>query len=158
MLHLPSKTGPVPCWVDKIQPLLSRLVSSFQSHFYHAQNVSVDETMVGFKGRVKFKQYCKDKPTKWGLKVYTLADSNTGYLYNILPNTGRETPEVFSAEFSHINMTAQIVTQLMTPLLDKSHHLFADRYYSGVGLAKELHRRQTGYTGTIMVSGLRRGR
>ena len=42
-------------------------------------------------------------------------------------------------------MTGQIVTHLMTPLLGKSHHLFADRYYSGVGLAMELHRRQTGY-------------
>ena len=70
-----------------------------------------------------------------------------GYIYNILPYTGRETPEVFSSEFSHINMTGQIVTHL-----DKSHHLFANRYYSGVGLAMELHRRQTGYTGTIMAN------
>ena len=92
MLHLPSEFGPLPRRMDKIQPLLSRLLSAFQSHFYPAQNVCVDETMVGFKGRVKFKQYCKDKPTKWGLKVYTLADSNTGYLYNILPYTGCETP------------------------------------------------------------------
>ena len=49
-------------------------------------------------------------------------------------------------------MTGQIVTHLMTPLLGKSHHLFADRYYSGVGLAMELHCRQTGYTGTIMAN------
>ena len=142
MLHLPSESGPVPHRVDKIQPLLSHLVSAFQFHFYPAQNASVDEKMVGFKGRVKFKlkQYCTDKPTKWGLKVYTSADSNTGYLYIILPYTGRETPEVFSAEFSHINMTGQIVTHLMTPLLGKSHHLFADSYDSGVGLAMELHR------------------
>ena len=106
--------------------------------------------MVGFKGRVKFKQYCKDKHTKWGLKVFTLADSKTGYIYNMLPYTGRETPDVFVSQFSHLNMTGQIVTHLMTPLLDRGHHLFADRYYSGVNLVTDLYRRNTGFTGTMM--------
>ena len=104
--------------------------------------------MVGFKGRVKFKQYCKNKPTKWGLKVFTLA--KTGYIYNTLPYTGRETLDVIVSQFSHLNMTGQIVTHLMTPLLDRGQHLFADRYYSGVNLVTELYRRNTGFTGTIM--------
>ena len=47
-------------------------------------------------------------------------------------------------------MTGQIVTHLMTPLFDRGHHLFADRYYSGVNLVTELYRRNTGFTGTIM--------
>ena len=68
----------------------------------------------------------------------------------MLPYTGRETPDVFASQFSHLNMTGQIVTHLMTPLLNKGHHLFADRYYSGVDLTTELYQHNTGFTGTIM--------
>lgn len=56
MLDLPSESWPLPRRVDKIQPLLSHRELAFQSHFFPAQNVCVDETMVGFKSRVKFKQ------------------------------------------------------------------------------------------------------
>jgi hypothetical protein len=34
--------------------------------------------MVGFKGRSGIKQYIKNKPTKWGYKVWCIA--NEGYL------------------------------------------------------------------------------
>ena len=42
----------------------------------------MDETMIGFKGRLNFIQYMPEKPTKWGMKAYVLADSRTGYMYN----------------------------------------------------------------------------
>ena len=35
--------------------------------------------MIPFKGRLSIKQYMKDKPTKWGIKVFVLADSRNGY-------------------------------------------------------------------------------
>ncbi len=37
--------------------------------------VTIDEAMIPFKGRLRFKQYMKDKPTKWGIKVFVLADA-----------------------------------------------------------------------------------
>ena len=49
MLHIPSESGPVLSRVDKIQPLLHHFVSSFQSQLFPCPNVSVDETIVGFK-------------------------------------------------------------------------------------------------------------
>jgi len=44
--------------------------------------VSVDETMIGFKGRLGFIQYMPKKPTKWGLKAFVLSDAHTGYMYS----------------------------------------------------------------------------
>ena len=78
--------------VDKIKPLLDRLLATFQSAFYPGCDVAVDETMVGFKGRVGFRQYCPLKPTKWGL---VLSDSATDYVLNIIPYTGGETKDVY---------------------------------------------------------------
>ena len=46
------------------------------------QNVSIDERMVKNKGRYSFRQYIRDKPTKWGMKLWVLADSRSGYTFN----------------------------------------------------------------------------
>ena len=44
-------------------------------------NVSIDERMVQNKGRYSFRQYIKDKPTKWGIKIWVIADSATGWIH-----------------------------------------------------------------------------
>ena len=40
--------------------------------------------MVGFCGRFGYTQYTPKKPVKWGIKAFTQADANTGYMLNIL--------------------------------------------------------------------------
>ncbi len=35
----------------------------------------------------------KDKPTKWGIKVWTLSDARTGYIYRSLVYTGKSLTE-----------------------------------------------------------------
>ena len=69
MLHLPEVTTHTHR-IDKVKTFLHTLVTTFQSVFYPGCEVSIDETMIGFKGRVSFLQYCPKKPTKWGLKAY----------------------------------------------------------------------------------------
>ena len=56
---------------------------------------------------------------------------------------------MFDSHYHHLGLTSQIVTYLMTPLLGKGHHLFCDRFYSSVELARELHTKKTGFTGTL---------
>ncbi len=40
--------------------------------------LSVDEGMVKSKAKTSFRQYIRNKPTKWGFKYWVLADT-TGY-------------------------------------------------------------------------------
>ena len=53
------------------------------------QNVSIDERMVANKGRYTFRQYIRDKPTKWGMKIWVIADATTGYTYDFEVYTGK---------------------------------------------------------------------
>ncbi|KAK2574896.1 hypothetical protein KPH14_008348 [Odynerus spinipes] len=46
------------------------------------------------KGRISFITYNPKKPTKWGIRIYTLADSNTGYVCYILPYYGSLTTKL----------------------------------------------------------------
>lgn len=74
-LHLgpPQSTGPVLGTLTrsgKVRKFLQYLETKFQEHFCPSDKLSIDESTIGFKGRVTFKVYNKDKPTKWGLKNF----------------------------------------------------------------------------------------
>ena len=64
----------------KIRLLLDHLQSRFREEYVPDQEMSIDECMVPFRGRLAFRQYHKDKPIKWGVKVWLLAESKTGIL------------------------------------------------------------------------------
>ncbi|KAL4120990.1 hypothetical protein QTP88_013581 [Uroleucon formosanum] len=53
------------------------------SKFYKpAQNLTVDEGICPFRGRISFRVYMKNKPQKYGMKLYILSDPETGYTLN----------------------------------------------------------------------------
>ena len=68
--------------INKVKDILDILIPNFQQSFAPQRNVSVDETMVGFRGHFAAKQYMPAKPTKYGIKAFTLADST--YVWCIL--------------------------------------------------------------------------
>ena len=48
------------------------------------RELAVDEIMLKFRGRFMGKPYMSKKPTKWGTKSFSLADSCNGYIINVL--------------------------------------------------------------------------
>ena len=71
----------------KIQNVLDYVTKRFRQMYVPCCDLSIDETMLKFKGRIK--QYIKIKPVKWGLKLFTIAESTTGYVLNLVPYTGK---------------------------------------------------------------------
>ena len=59
----------------KIRPLLDLLLPSFKNSYTPTQFLSIDESMISFKGRLSFLQYLPKKPNKWGMKAWVLADA-----------------------------------------------------------------------------------
>ena len=54
-----------------------------QNLFQLGRNLAKDERMVRNKSRYSFRQYIRDKPTKCGMKLWVVADPETGYTYNL---------------------------------------------------------------------------
>jgi len=49
----------------KVRPLLDIVTAKFESEYNLHEEVSIDEAIIPLKGRLFFKQYIKNKPTKW---------------------------------------------------------------------------------------------
>ena len=70
--------------------MIRSLVEAWQDAYDIEKSVSVDECMIAFKGRVSLRQYMPKKPSKWGLKDWVLAGSDSGYAYNSMLYNGKE--------------------------------------------------------------------
>lgn len=129
-----------------------RKVSSFIEHFKNKcknlyqpfQQVAVDERMVKSKHRSGIRQYIKNKPTKWGIKLWVLADSANGYTCDFDVYVGRRAGQEPSAN----GLGYDTVMRLMTPLLNQGYHLYFDNFYTSVKLVKDLFLAGTPSTGT----------
>jgi len=56
----------------KVRFIIEHLLQKFQHYYSPQQMLSIGEGMVPSKNRLSLKQYCKDKPTKWGMKTFIL--------------------------------------------------------------------------------------
>ena len=149
MLHVSHTEPTQPVHkIDKVRLVLEHLIPKFQASYHPGRNIAVDETMVGFRGRFAAKQYMPKKPVKWGVKAFTMADSSSGYILNILVYTGQETLQGARRELSHLPQPAQVVMHLVDPYLDSGRHVFTDRYYTSIPLAQALGDHNTAFTGT----------
>jgi hypothetical protein len=67
----------------KLKPILDLLKVRLSSVYIPGSIVSVDETMIPWRGRLLFEQYIPGKAHKYGVKIYKLADIN-GYTWNFV--------------------------------------------------------------------------
>ena len=144
-LHLNNRDAQPPAVPDKLGKLrwfITFLNSKFTDLYVPYGYVTIDESMVKFKGRLSFRQYLPSKPIKWGIKIWTLAESTTGYISRFQTYTGKEADQ--GKGLSH-----RVVTELMQEFQHKYFRLFIDNFYTGTGLLNELRMRGIYACGTI---------
>lgn len=119
----------------KVRSLLNVFKEKCKSLYQPFQNVAVDERMVKSKHRSGIRQYIKDKPTKWGIKLWVLADSANGYTYDFDVYTGRSPDDQPPSEHG---LGYDVVMKLVEPLVNQGYHLYFDNFYSSPKLLKDL--------------------
>ena len=90
-LHLSDNAGDDGS--DKLYKLrwfMNFLNDKFMTVYVPDGHFTLDESMIKFKGRLQFRHYMPAKPIKWGVKVWTLAESTTGYMSRFQVYIGRD--------------------------------------------------------------------
>jgi hypothetical protein len=62
--------------IFKLKLLLDLLKIRFSSVYLPSSLITIDETMIPWRGRLLFKQYIPDKSHKYGVKIYKVAAIN----------------------------------------------------------------------------------
>lgn len=135
----------------KIQPMYNDIRECCKANFHPYQDIAVDERMVASKARISFLQYMKDKPAKWGYKLFVLADSQCGYTWDFFIYQGKRIMP------SDKGLSYHSVMDLVSPAhLGTGYKLFVDNYYTSPALFQDLLKKRIWACGTIR--GQRMGR
>ena len=98
-LHVSDDAAIVPAGqpgydkLHKIKPLLNLLFPNFERAYNLENNISIDECMTPWRGRLSFRQFIASKPIPFGIKVGVLADSESKYIYRQQLYIGRNPGE-----------------------------------------------------------------
>jgi hypothetical protein len=65
--------------------VLSRFVSNSQRSYNPEESLTIDEQLFPTKARCRFTQYMPNKPDKFGIKFWVLADLKAKYCLNVIP-------------------------------------------------------------------------
>lgn len=134
--------------LHKVQGLINLLVQEFQSLIVPDKAVCIDETMVPFRGRIKFRQYIPNKRHKYGLKIFKLCLKG-GYTWSLKVYAGKEGNAERANQEGTSTRTTKIVMDLMRPILGEGRVLYTDNFYTSVDLAHCLNNEKTHLVGTL---------
>ncbi|RZF45385.1 hypothetical protein LSTR_LSTR002828 [Laodelphax striatellus] len=133
-----------------ISEIFSEFINNCQVLYKIGESACVDEMLVAFRGRCKFKMYIPNKPCKYGLKIMCLTDARTGYLFNAYVYAGKDSDGLtLDAQEKKLMKPTQSVIRLAKPLEQSNRNITADNWFSSIELANVLRTKGLTYVGTI---------
>ena len=146
-LHVVDPTTETPGnKLRKVESFVNYFKSRCVALYQPRKQVAVDERMVRSRHWSGIRQCIKDKPIKWGIKRWVLADSSNGYTVDFTIYIGKDA----SREISRFRLGHDAVVRLISPYYNQGYHLFIDNFYSSVYLMKHLFQHGVIATGTIL--------
>ena len=116
---------------------------------------SIDEVMVAYKGRTAgaLRQYMKDKPDKWGYKLYCRA-SDDGFIHDIIMYQGKSTFDSHRVQLSDDQSSMPVTSKIVLTLSKTINRagisiIYADNFFSSLRCVQALSKYyKCRYTGT----------
>lgn len=134
----------------KVQPLIDR-VRERLLQLPVENNLAINEQIIPFKGNFFAKQYIKDKPRPWGIKVFCLNGRN-GQPYDFFIYQGSKTPldQYIIKQFGY---GSAVVLKLAERIPESAgHYLFFDNYFPSFQLFEALKEKNIRGAGTIRIN------
>ncbi|KAG8237447.1 hypothetical protein J437_LFUL015975 [Ladona fulva] len=136
--------------LNKIWPVIVQLNKKFSSLLTPDRDLSIDESLMLYKGRLGWIQYIPLKRSRFGVKTFMLCESKTGYIWSFIIYTGKGS--ALNEEYKGLPKSSQIVLALMKPLLGKGYCVTTDNYYTSPELADLLTSKGTDTYGMLRIT------
>ena len=136
----------------KLRPRIVALNENFMKLYNESKKVSVDESMIRFKGRSSIKQYNPMKPIKRSYKMWVLADMD-GYIskFDVYQGkAGTNTSDADGDKEDGINgLGEQVIKSMTMDLHNKNHQVYFDNYFTSVPMLEYLKENGVDACGTV---------
>lgn len=130
---------------DKFAPAreVFELWNSYLSEAYTpGWSLTIDEQLVNFYGKCSFKQYIPTKPGKYGLKIWAICDSETSYVLDCEPYTGKK-------EKREVRQGENVVKRLVKKFERSGRNITFDNFFTTLDVASYLLEKNLAMIGTI---------
>ena len=136
----------------KVRVLAQHLQEKFMELFVPEQNLSHDEAMIKYFGKSGLKQSLRNKPIRFGFKVWVLA-TVSGYVVSFDLYQGKGLGINNTTNVKAVGAAAASVLDVLDTLSEEkkmfAYHIFGDNFFSSHKLVDILVERNYQYTGTI---------
>lgn len=93
------------------------MLEKFKSFYVCEREICVDESLLLWKGNLSWKQYIPTKRARFGVKLFILSESQSGYIRNIILYTDKGTN--FGSNYPQEKQSTRIVLELTHDSLNK---------------------------------------
>jgi hypothetical protein len=69
--------------------VFEKFTENCRNVYIPGEDLTIDETLLGFCGRCMFRTYIPSKAGKFGLKIWSCVEPSTKYLYNAIVYLGK---------------------------------------------------------------------
>ena len=149
-IYLADNTSFVPNdKFSKVVPLLDKLNEQCLSNYLPKQTVSIDESMVPYFSGHGCKQFMKNKPVKFGYKLWVVA-TPLGYAIQIYPYMGKD--NFFDPD---LGLGGSVVDKLRDSVpkhSGSSYHIITDNFFTSPQLLRSLREKGIAATGTVRLN------
>lgn len=119
-------------------------VSNCRHCYIPSSFLTIDEQLLGYRGRCGFRQYIPSKPDRYGIKLWLCTDSETFYTCNAAPYLGKQ-----AGENRQQNVGTTVVTQLTEPYYHTGRNVTVDNFFNDVSLSEFLLQKGLTLVGTM---------
>lgn len=131
-----------------VREILDRFAENCQTSYVPNFELTIDEQLMPLKSRCPFIVFMPNKPDKFGLKFWILAEVESRYVVNIIPYLGKQ-ERLMRGDMS---LSQSVVMRLTDPVKNKGYNICHDNFFSTLENAKLLQQRKCSVVGTIKKS------
>ena len=139
----PRKGQPGHDKLAHVRPLVDHINQKCSELWNTGSNVSIDEAMIAFRGRLGWRQYIPSKPTKYGIKVWMKSDPGNGFCSSFQIYTGRTTKQ------PELGLGGRVVSDLVDDLSGTYTTVNCDNFFSSPALFLSLLEKKICARGTV---------
>lgn len=131
-----KETRPERVETDRLAPireLWDKFIENCQKNYEPGHNVTIDNQLLAFRGKCRFRIHIPNKAAKCGIKIVSICDSDSSYLFNSIPYLGKDLTLA-----GEIPVSEYYVKELTRTIHGSNRNVTGDNWFTSVPLVDDL--------------------